>query len=306
MPILTRANIRQHAAAYNQETLGQPGGESTVLYDSLIDVAAGEIARLTDCYFGKRMADVVASQPDYTPSDIYSYTNVFWIDTTGIRYRLFETSNEELDQNDMASVGGASIWRNISVGNPQYFCRNDENSIRLYPTPQSSSFVYTYSDLAIQSSVYQITSSARPFVSGDVGSILRISAGTGFTVGIYNILSVSSGIATVDNPLGTASSTSGSAILSTGGLYVEGHAVPGNTWSNATDNCPLPERAQESLCWRVAVLRCMQLPGPGPLMRLPMLKAEYASQLKMLQAEQFRATSSTRHADHQRRRRRWY
>lgn len=70
-----------------------------------------------------------------------------------------------------------------------------------------------YTDLEITSTTTNVTSSARPFIADDVGNILNITAGTGFTVGRYEIMSVSSGVATLDRVAGTALSTGGTATL---------------------------------------------------------------------------------------------
>ncbi|MGO8670979.1 MAG: beta strand repeat-containing protein [Capsulimonadaceae bacterium] len=73
--------------------------------------------------------------------------------------------------------------------------------------------VYAYADLVIQSTTSNVTSTSRPFTSGDVGLVLVIEAGNGFIAGSYTVSSVSSGIATLDASCGTASSTGGSATL---------------------------------------------------------------------------------------------
>lgn len=79
-----------------------------------------------------------------------------------------------------------------------------------YPTPQ----VFAYTDLEIDGSDNTvISSSARAFVADDVGNHLRVTAGTGFTVGTYEIVSVSGGEATLDRAVGSTGSTGGSGNL---------------------------------------------------------------------------------------------
>jgi len=72
-----------------------------------------------------------------------------------------------------------------------------------------------YTDLVIATSgaTSTITSAAHPFVNGDANKIITIFGGTGFTLGNYTITGVSSGTATVNGNIGTATSTGGIGIL---------------------------------------------------------------------------------------------
>ena len=71
----------------------------------------------------------------------------------------------------------------------------------------------TYTDLVIGGTNTQLTSAAFPFSALHVGNIINITAGTGFTVGRYEILSVAGVIATMDRAVGTAASTGGQGKL---------------------------------------------------------------------------------------------
>lgn len=76
--------------------------------------------------------------------------------------------------------------------------------------------VKNYTDLVIDGSLNtKVTSVSRPFVAGDVGLTLTITAGTGFTQGSYTVNSVSSGAATLSAAVGTLGSTGGSGVLGT-------------------------------------------------------------------------------------------
>lgn len=59
----------------------------------------------------------------------------------------------------------------------------------------------------------KITSAADPFASDDVGNVVNIVSGTGFTVQRLEILSVASNIATCDKSAGTLGSTGGTGDL---------------------------------------------------------------------------------------------
>lgn len=79
-----------------------------------------------------------------------------------------------------------------------------------------NTLVKTYTDLVVNGSNTNLSSAARPFVAGDVGRIVTVTAGTNFTVGDYYIVSVASGIATLDRAVGTVSASGGSAYLHSG------------------------------------------------------------------------------------------
>jgi hypothetical protein len=76
----------------------------------------------------------------------------------------------------------------------------------------------TYTDLVIDGTTNtKCTSAAFPFAAADVGNIINITSGTGFTVQRVQILSVSGVTATCDKSLGTLGSTGGNGKLG-GGL----------------------------------------------------------------------------------------
>jgi len=72
-----------------------------------------------------------------------------------------------------------------------------------------------YTDLVIGSgsNTNQLTSAGNAFSSGQLGSSLVISGGTGFTTGTYRIISVNGTTAIMDRAVGTAASTSGTGTL---------------------------------------------------------------------------------------------
>jgi hypothetical protein len=74
---------------------------------------------------------------------------------------------------------------------------------------QQNSAQIAYTDLVIGTTNTQLSSSLNAFTSAHVGNTINITSGTGFTVGRYNVRSVTSGVATMDRAVGTASSTGG-------------------------------------------------------------------------------------------------
>lgn len=63
----------------------------------------------------------------------------------------------------------------------------------------------------------KVTSATHNFVAADVGNFINVTAGTNFTVGRYQIVSVASNAATLDRAAGTVGST--------GGTWYEGGAI---------------------------------------------------------------------------------
>lgn len=86
------------------------------------------------------------------------------------------------------------------------FVEGSSGTDNTYPTPA----VTTYTDLVIDATTNtKVTSAAFPFTSASPGRCLRISGGTGFTTGLYYVVSQAAGVATLDRAVGTTSSTGG-------------------------------------------------------------------------------------------------
>ncbi len=73
--------------------------------------------------------------------------------------------------------------------------------------------VFAYSDLVISGATNHLSSVARAFVANDIGNIINITAGTNFTTGRYQVLSVLAGVATMDRVVGTLAASGGSGNL---------------------------------------------------------------------------------------------
>ena len=103
---------------------------------------------------------------------------------------------------------------------------------------QQAAAQYSGTDLVVDSVTNtKVTSASHSFVSADVGNVLRVTSGTGWTVGFYQIVSVASGAATLDRSPAATSTTGGSYCV--GGAFASpGQAgaahVAGNTcWIKA-------------------------------------------------------------------------
>lgn len=83
---------------------------------------------------------------------------------------------------------------------------------------QQAAAQYNAADLAIDAVTNtKVTSASHNFVAADVGNLIRITAGTGYTTGFYQIVSVASNAATLDRSPG--------AVGITGGTYYVGGAL---------------------------------------------------------------------------------
>jgi hypothetical protein len=73
---------------------------------------------------------------------------------------------------------------------------------------QQDAAEYTFADLVLDTTT-TVSSASHAFDNDDIGNCLHITAGTGFTVGFYEILSQAAGVATLDRAAGTMGSTGG-------------------------------------------------------------------------------------------------
>jgi hypothetical protein len=79
---------------------------------------------------------------------------------------------------------------------------------------------YDFTDLVIDAAnAAKVTSASHNFVSTDVGRVLRVDSGTGFTAGTYRIVSVASNAATLDRAVGTLGSSGGADHVATWIVY---------------------------------------------------------------------------------------
>lgn len=96
---------------------------------------------------------------------------------------------------------------------------------------QQAAAQVAYTDLVIDATTNtNVTSALNPFGATDVGNVVNVTSGTGFTTGRYQVVSVSGVIATLDRAVGTTSSTGGHGNL--GGALATVAAAPfvgGNT-----------------------------------------------------------------------------
>jgi len=93
---------------------------------------------------------------------------------------------------------------------------------------QQDAAQYTFTDLASTNGTTNpsvVTSASHNFVAADVGNIIQITAGTNWTTGFYQIVSVASNAATLDRAVGSAASLSGGTWAEGGALLTIGKAM---------------------------------------------------------------------------------
>jgi hypothetical protein len=74
---------------------------------------------------------------------------------------------------------------------------------------QQASAQFSYTDLVIGATTTNLTSAGSPFGKQQVGNLIQVTSGSGFTTGWYCIKSVSTVTATMDRSVGTTLSTGG-------------------------------------------------------------------------------------------------
>jgi hypothetical protein len=97
-----------------------------------------------------------------------------------------------------------------------------------YSQQDSAQIAYTDLVIGTTGNENQLTSAANPFGSTVPGNVINITGGTGFSHGLYRIVSVSGSTATMDRDVGIANSTGGTGNL--GGAF----ATPNKATSNMT------------------------------------------------------------------------
>jgi hypothetical protein len=123
-------------------------------------------------------------------------------------------------------VGSAALVFEVQTGGSDSNGGGFDSSVSSPGTDysQQASAQVTYTDLVIDATNNaKLTSAAHPFNSTHVGNVINISGGTGFTAGLYCVESVSGNVATMDNSVGSSSSTGGTGKL--GGAFASINAA---------------------------------------------------------------------------------
>jgi hypothetical protein len=103
---------------------------------------------------------------------------------------------------------------------------------------QQDAAAYSGTNLAIDATTNtKVTSATHNFGAADVGNLLQITAGSGFTAGFYQIVSVAGNAATLDRSAGTLGSTGGTfavgGALASPGKAAGAKVAGNNVWIKA-------------------------------------------------------------------------
>ena len=107
---------------------------------------------------------------------------------------------------------------------------------------QQDAVQITRTDIVIDATTNtKLTSAATAFTSAEVGNVINITSGTGFTAGRYEIVSEASGVVTCDRAVGTTSSTGGNGNVGGAMTFIDANIddvnvmEPGQTMYIAND-----------------------------------------------------------------------
>lgn len=127
---MTRGEIKRRVRLLGQHYFSGDLDLDPFGLDLLITDTANDVARLTDCYIGRRYLDTVAGTSEYCASDLYRVKNIMAIQIDGNYKRLllidwYDGKNYLYRQNDSAAI-------------PTHVIIFEGNRIRLHPTPSIS------------------------------------------------------------------------------------------------------------------------------------------------------------------------
>lgn len=260
---MTRSKISGEVRMRLGEALGTTGGGDPITLDTDITNVCEEMCYDTDAFYyggtagpGAWGTEIVANQVDYNDVPVYKIGAVTIQDEQGMRRPCTVKTEREMDR----EVG--PWWRMVSKGQtsvvtaaPWYIVLKGKGKFQVWPVPNYTSVVFTYTDLVIGSDG-TLTSVARPFTSSDVGSSLNITGGTNFTTQRFTVLFVdATGHAQMSGTVGVAGATGGIAVFGTGGIQISGYGMP-PAWPLDSDVCPIPSEDHMTVVWGVCIQRC--------------------------------------------------
>lgn len=131
------------------------------------------------------------------------------------------------------ALSAAIVWEVRSAGSDTLCSGGFKAGATGTDYSQQNAAQYNATDLVVDAVTNtKVTSASHSFVAADVGNILRITAGAGWTTGFYEIVSVASGAATLDRSPAATGTTGGTYYV--GGAFASpgqagGAKVAGNT-----------------------------------------------------------------------------
>jgi hypothetical protein len=125
---MTLGDIKQKVRMIGLHHFGSKADQDPFGLEYIVVETANQIARRTDCLFGRRYLDLVADQSEYCSPDVYRIRGVFMLDTGDYkRLQLLDFSDRRVDDYRESSSGG--IDSAILYG---------MNKIGIKPTPSAA------------------------------------------------------------------------------------------------------------------------------------------------------------------------
>lgn len=292
---MTRGEITAVAMDFMGERMGTPGAADYQAWHRTISEAANRIAEVTRCLYKMTTTPVLAYTAEYKLPGLLSINAGGIYTPDGVWHLLDDATIQAMDD-------WSSGWRSAQAGpQPDTLITAGRNLAILYPAPNYASTVAAYTDLVatIGGGGLLLSSAIRPFVNavapaGDINLFLQMPGGAGFTQGTYQIQAINDdGNAVLLTPAGIDGSTAGVATLMSGGLWMEGDGIPGASWENDTDICPLPE-PHFAVVWQACIFRAVRDPSAANMKRRQMCMEDLNESLGLLEHEGRRFTKATR------------
>jgi hypothetical protein len=126
---MTRGEIKRRIRLLGRHYFGSDNDQDPFGLDLLITEVANQIARGTDCYFGRRYLDLLADTKEYCAPDLYKIRNIQAKNNLGEyrRMRLFDAFDQKVDQ----------FRSDPTASYPEYAVIYGMNRIGVYPIPQA-------------------------------------------------------------------------------------------------------------------------------------------------------------------------
>ena len=117
---MTLGDIKQKVRMIGLHHFGSKADQDPFGLEYIVIETANQIARRTDCLFGRRYLDLVADQSEYCAPDVYRIRGVFMLDGTDYkRLQLLDFSDRRVDdyrQSDAGSFDSAILYGMNKIG----------------------------------------------------------------------------------------------------------------------------------------------------------------------------------------------
>jgi hypothetical protein len=117
---MTLGDIKQKVRMIGLHHFGSKADQDPFGLEYIVVETANQIARRTDCMFGRRYLDLVANQSEYCSPDVYRIRGIFLLESGDYkRLRLLDFSDRRVDdyrQTDSSGVDAAVLYAMNKVG----------------------------------------------------------------------------------------------------------------------------------------------------------------------------------------------